>query len=120
MPAEELAMRGMEEYEDGNYKKSINYFQKLKDIYPSYSAEFCMHECVLTPGPDMLAKGLKTLDDWMGRFGIVHYERHNALADSLCTAQLFQVLLARAGQEGYSTVKDLLRAEKNYHWQRKR
>jgi outer membrane protein assembly factor BamD len=34
MPAEELAMRGMEEYEDGNYKKSIDYFQKLKDIYP--------------------------------------------------------------------------------------
>ena len=34
MPAEELATRGMEEYEDGNYKKSIDYFQKLKDIYP--------------------------------------------------------------------------------------
>jgi outer membrane protein assembly factor BamD len=34
MPPEELAMRGMEEYEDGNYKKSIDYFQKLKDIYP--------------------------------------------------------------------------------------
>ena len=34
MPAEELAMRGMEEYEAGNYKKSIDYFQKLKDIYP--------------------------------------------------------------------------------------
>ena len=34
----------------------------LKDMYPSYSSEYCMHECVLTPGPDMLAKGLKTLD----------------------------------------------------------
>ncbi len=66
------------------------------------------------------ATELKTLDDWMERFGIVHYERHNALADALCTAQLFQILLARASHEGYVTVKDLLRAERNYHWQRKR
>ncbi len=34
----------------------------LKDLYPSYSKEYCMHECVLTPGADMTAKGLKTLD----------------------------------------------------------
>jgi outer membrane protein assembly factor BamD (BamD/ComL family) len=32
--AEELAIKGMEEYDDGSYKKSIEYFQKLKDIYP--------------------------------------------------------------------------------------
>jgi DNA polymerase-3 subunit epsilon len=63
---------------------------------------------------------LKTLDDWMNRFSIVHYERHNALADALCTAQLFQILLSRAAHEGYNTVADLRRAERNYHWQRKR
>ncbi len=66
------------------------------------------------------AMELRTLDDWMGRFGIVHYERHNALADALCTAQLFQILLARASREGYITVADLRRAERNFHWQRKR
>ncbi len=66
------------------------------------------------------AMDLKTLDDWMGRFGLVHYERHNALADALCTAQLFQILVARAQVEGYLSVKDLLRAEKQHHWQRKR
>lgn len=32
--AEELAMKGMEEFDDGEYKKSIGQFQKLKDIYP--------------------------------------------------------------------------------------
>lgn len=32
--AEELAMKGMEEFDDGEYKKSIEHFQKLKDIYP--------------------------------------------------------------------------------------
>ncbi|MBI4352002.1 MAG: aminomethyl-transferring glycine dehydrogenase subunit GcvPB [Elusimicrobia bacterium] len=35
---------------------------KLKDLYPPYSDEYCMHECVLTPGRDMTSKGLKTLD----------------------------------------------------------
>lgn len=35
---------------------------KLKDLYPCYSKEYCMHECVLTPGHDMIEKGLKTLD----------------------------------------------------------
>jgi len=34
LSAEELAMRGMEEFDDGNYKKAIDNFQKLKDIYP--------------------------------------------------------------------------------------
>jgi DNA polymerase III subunit epsilon len=66
------------------------------------------------------AMELKTLDDWMNRFAIVHYERHNALADALCTAQLFQILLSRAAHEGYSSVADLRRAERNYQWQRKR
>jgi outer membrane protein assembly factor BamD len=34
LTAEELAMKGMEEFDEGNYKKSIESFQKLKDIYP--------------------------------------------------------------------------------------
>jgi outer membrane protein assembly factor BamD len=32
--AEELAIKGMEEFDDGDYKKSIECFQRLKDIYP--------------------------------------------------------------------------------------
>jgi DNA polymerase III epsilon subunit family exonuclease len=62
----------------------------------------------------------KTLDDWLARFEIAHHERHNALADALCTAQLFQVLLAKAAREGYSTLADLGRAQRYHHWQRKR
>jgi len=42
---------------------NANYIRaRLLDLYPSYSSEYCMHECVLTPGKDMLEKGLKTLD----------------------------------------------------------
>jgi outer membrane protein assembly factor BamD len=32
--AEELAVNGMDEFEKGNYHKSIEHFQRLKDIYP--------------------------------------------------------------------------------------
>ncbi len=32
--AQELAWDGMDAYEDGNYKESIEHFQKLKDWYP--------------------------------------------------------------------------------------
>jgi len=34
LTAEELAIRGMDEFENGNYHKSIEHFQRLKDIYP--------------------------------------------------------------------------------------
>jgi len=32
--AEELAINGMDEFENGNYHKSIEHFQRLKDIFP--------------------------------------------------------------------------------------
>lgn len=34
LTAGELAMKGMDEFEDGEYKKAIEHFQRLKDIYP--------------------------------------------------------------------------------------
>ncbi|MGC9070046.1 MAG: aminomethyl-transferring glycine dehydrogenase subunit GcvPB [Elusimicrobiales bacterium] len=42
---------------NANYIKS-----KLEKIYPAYSKEYCMHECVLTPAKEILDKGVKTLD----------------------------------------------------------
>ena len=60
-----------------------------------------------------------TLDDWLERFSIVLLERHNALADAYCTAQLLLVMLEKAGREGYTNVRGLLRAQRNYHWQRR-
>jgi DNA polymerase-3 subunit epsilon len=61
---------------------------------------------------------LTTLDEWLAHFAIEHPERHNALADAYCTGQLLMVMLRKAEHEGYSTVRGLLRAERNYHWQR--
>jgi DNA polymerase III subunit epsilon len=62
----------------------------------------------------------KTLDDWLHHLSIVDVERHNALGDAYATAQFFIVMLAKARREGYSTARGLLRAQRNYHWQRKR
>jgi glycine dehydrogenase subunit 2 len=42
---------------NANYIKS-----KLQDIYPAYSKEYCMHECVLAPSRELSEKGIKTLD----------------------------------------------------------
>jgi DNA polymerase III subunit epsilon len=62
----------------------------------------------------------KTLDDWLRRFGIDDVDRHNALGDAYGTAQLFVVMLKKARHEGYGNARGLLRAQKNYHWQRRR
>jgi len=42
---------------------NANYIKKsLEDIFPSYSKEYCMHECVLMPSRELMEKGIKTLD----------------------------------------------------------
>lgn len=48
------------------------------------------------------------LDDWLARFGIDPGERHNALADTYASAQLFQVALRRAGCDGQRRLRDVL------------
>ena len=42
------------------------------------------------------AHSLRTLDDWLGRFGIAAPARHRAAADALATAELLLVALAEA------------------------
>ncbi len=42
---------------------NANYIKaSLEKLYPSYSKEYCMHECVLTPSKELQEKGIKTLD----------------------------------------------------------
>lgn len=50
--------------------------------------------------PELVATGgvrYKGLDDWLQRFGIEAFNRHDAVADALATAQLFLAVLAHAG-----------------------
>ena len=65
------------------------------------------------------AANTRTLDEWLARFAIVHHERHNALADAYCTAQLLLVLMAKAERDGYKTLRGLLDAQRTYQWQRR-
>lgn len=60
------------------------------------------------------------LDDWMDKLGIVNQARHNALADALATAQLLQVVLARAQAQDITTLSDLIKLEQDQRWLRQR
>lgn len=54
-----------------------------------------------------------SLDEWLAHFGIVNSSRHNAASDAFATAQLFQVLLAKAENPGLYTATDLLHLAKS-------
>jgi DNA polymerase-3 subunit epsilon len=67
----------------------------------------------LRAAPDEQSRGL---DDWLRCFGIVNYSRHDALADALATAQLFQVLGRRAESAGHAHTEALLEAARSAEW----
>ncbi|MSQ70571.1 MAG: hypothetical protein EXR27_04660 [Betaproteobacteria bacterium] len=58
----------------------------------------------------------KTMDEWLSACDIVHYRRHDALADALATAQLFQVMVRRADASGMSRTADLMEAARSQEW----
>lgn len=62
------------------------------------------------------AKGCRSLDDWLGAFGIAVPGRHEALADAYATAQLMLVLLAEAERQGIGAARDLYAAERGRRW----
>lgn len=63
-----------------------------------------------------LARKYRALDDWIGHFGIRIDARHNALADALATAQLFQVATAQASRQGMVDMAGLRNLEKAQRW----
>ncbi|MBY0574988.1 MAG: 3'-5' exonuclease [Gallionellaceae bacterium] len=63
-----------------------------------------------------LAARYRSLDDWITHFGIQNDARHNALADALVTAQLFQVALAQAHNKNISDFAGLRDLEKAQRW----
>jgi DNA polymerase III subunit epsilon len=58
----------------------------------------------------------QTLDDWTALFGIENPARHEALADAVATAQLLQVVLARAEQRGISSLAELVKTAREQRW----
>jgi DNA polymerase III subunit epsilon len=63
-----------------------------------------------------LAQKYYALDDWVGHFGIRIDARHNALADALATAQLFQVALVQAGRKEIADFAGMRDVEKAQRW----
>ena len=63
-----------------------------------------------------LAPKYRALDEWAGHFGIRNYARHSALADALCTAQLFLVAAEQAKRSQAFEYKSLQALEKAQRW----
>jgi DNA polymerase III subunit epsilon len=63
--------------------------------------------------------GNARLDDWLAVFGVENILRHNAVADSLATAQLLQIAFERAKNVGMDTPAELMAAEKSRRWLRR-
>jgi DNA polymerase-3 subunit epsilon len=61
-------------------------------------------------------RALRSLDDWLARFGIEHAGRHDALLDAFATAELFLVLLEAARRQGAACVADVLSAAGGRRW----
>ena len=62
------------------------------------------------------ARECRGLDDWTAQYGITNLKRHDALADAMATAQLLQVMLARARQAGMRDVAALAEAARSAQW----
>jgi len=62
------------------------------------------------------AKSFRSLDDWTEALGILNVRRHDALADALATAQLFQVLQHRTSEKGVHSARELLETARSQEW----
>lgn len=74
---------------------------------------------VLMPSlyPERIA-GQARMDAWLGAFGIERLDHRDALLEALAVAQLHQVALARAKQQGLSSPRELLDAQSSRKWLR--
>lgn len=69
----------------------------------------------LAPALDPAAK-LKSLDEWLGRYGIEVAVRHSAAADAFATALLAARLLPKARAQGVSDFASLQRLARQAKW----
>lgn len=60
-----------------------------------------------------LANRHRSLDQWMGEFGIGNFARHNALADAQSTAELLLVLRGAMAGKSIRNIRDMRALEKS-------
>ena len=64
----------------------------------------------------LLSKKYQARDDWLGHFGIPIDVRHNAFADALATAQLFQIAFVQGRKKSITNLAGLHDLEKAQRW----
>jgi DNA polymerase-3 subunit epsilon len=92
-------------------RRAINHYLQVTFKHPWLDMAYIMP--ALNP---ILATRFRTLDDWNGHFDIRNDARHNALADAIVTAQLFQVAIAQARNKSIVNFNDLMGLEKSQRW----
>lgn len=55
----------------------------------------------------------RSLDGWLDQFGITNYDRHNALADAIATAQLLLIAQAQGRSKNMHSFRELMDLEKS-------
>ncbi len=66
-----------------------------------------------------LARSLRSLDNWMARFNISNFARHNALADAMSTAELMLALRERMLAKrvlNFKALRELEKAQQMTNW----
>lgn len=74
---------------------------------------------ILAPAILDESKHNQPLDHWLERFDLMAGDRHHALADSLATARLLQIVIDAAARKTPMTVADLIEREKSERWLKK-
>ena len=72
--------------------------------------------CIMPALYPALAGRYGSLDDWISHFHISNDARHDALSDALVTAQLFQIVVARARKIQITNFSGLRDLEKTRYW----
>jgi DNA polymerase III subunit epsilon len=62
------------------------------------------------------SKQFRVLDQWLAHFGIQNPAPHNAVADAICTAQLFLIAVKQARQKRIDSYQDMKHLEKAQRW----
>ena len=89
-------------FDEGMIRKAVQLYLGFKFKHRWLDLAF------LAPGlyPE-LASRFRALDDWTGYFDIPNYARHDAMADSLATAQLGLIVFEKARRKGINDLQGL-------------
>ncbi len=92
-------------------RRAVSHFLGINFKHPWLDMAYIMP--ALNP---TLAAKLRTLDDWNGHFDIRNDDRHNAFADAIVTAQLFQVAIFQAQKKPMNNFSEFMDLEKSQRW----